>query len=209
MAKNREVRYQKQKEHFEWLRDKHEPPIRQADIRRAAEKSGSRQSLATTTTVGNWYRGEKQISRDNAEWLISEFWLDVTVEWLRGESDYMNENDMYETMLWNHAKASIARNEARTVLFKLHAELSGWSVSEPIHNEPYNVLLSDNDLSDEESDALWDDLNKKWVVLTRDGKPPVTLKKEDYEILCDKLVDFFDFELEHRERERINWRGQA
>lgn len=190
MAKTKEVRYQKQKEHFEWLRDKHEPPIRQADIRRAAEKSGGRQSLATTTTVGNWYRGEKQISRDNAAWLISEFSLDVSVEWLRGESDYMNENDMYETMLWNHAKASIARNEARTMLFDLHAKLSGWTV-----------------IDKERAAAPCDGPLTEWVALTRNGKPPVTLSYDDYRILCDKLIDFFDFELEHRERGLEKWRG--
>lgn len=180
MAKNREVRYQKQKEHFEWLRDKHEPPIRQADIRRAAEKSGDRQSLATTTTVGNWYRGEKQISRDNAEWLISEFGLDVTVGWLRGESDYMNENYAFEANMLHHAKTVGERNMNRRVLFELHAKLAGWSVS----------------------------VGECAVALTHDSKPPVKLTEDDYEVLCDKLVDFFDFELEHLEKQTDEKRPQ-
>lgn len=172
MVKSKEIRYQKQKEHFEWLRDEHEPPIRQADIRRAAGKSEERQSLATTTTVGNWYRGEKQISRDNAEWLISEFGLDVTVEWLRGESDYMNDNYAFEANMLHYAKTLGERNVSRRMLFEQHAKLAGWSVS-------YGGYT---------------------MALTHDSKPPVMLTEEDYEALCDKLIDFFDFELEHRER---------
>lgn len=79
-----ENRFPEQKAHFVILKDGGTYP---AKLMRKCSEAGTD---FTPRTVYRWYRGECQISENNASTVIAALGLDCSVAWLRGESEYWN-----------------------------------------------------------------------------------------------------------------------